>query len=361
MLHKHGKGIMNKLLLKLYANDPGWLRLKQASKTIIAILTTILVLTPANSVTTLCAGMFTGFAMQSHQGTTRQQQMITVLFAYPALTTTFLLGCLAKPYPPLSATLLVALGFIAFAVQRFGQRFMVFPIFCWALCFVGTVFPKQPYLQIAYDLSGILIAWFVTFIIYFYLWPKRPAKIFFENLRQYYSSYRKTLIWLARFYKKKDSAENFLQELPEKMQILRKTLLMNEAIYTSISSTVIEVNNTINQQHLEQYAKSKALGMLIESTQQIAIMHIEFAEPIRKVILNLIKEYAKIFQSIKIDSNAFTISWPEDLTGLTTFLSQFRFMISQEEAHPTDDIVYLLNIYFGFRQLSKVLREKNEI
>ncbi len=344
--------------------DPGFLRLKQAIKTLLAILIGLAVLHPwASAYMQLYGALTIGFAMQSHKGKSWRDQMMTACYAYPSFLFFYFLAALCKPYPFLTSALLVFSGFLVFYVQRLGPRFLVFPNFTWALCFLGSIFPNQSLINIAYNLMAMLIGCFITFMVYFFIWPNKPEKMFFKNVEIYFKNSKKLLCWLARYYYGKKSTRELLLEKSIQMKRIRDTIVLNQTIYTNYSDSDQE-GAILQKIYLDQYTHSKALGIIVHSTSELALAHIHLPEAVQKVILALLTYHLSVLRKAKVygfqKNGQRPILYHSDPKKLLELLNEFKELICAISFDPPETMVQLLNIRLGLRQLSKDVSNEYE-
>ncbi len=348
---------LDNLWVELFFSDPGYLCLKQALKTVTALLLSVafchfflenLIAPPFLII----------FLMQAHQGKTKKQKMFTQALAFIVFTMCFFIGVYLKAYSLLVFhSGLILLAFLAFYVQRFGERFTRFPLFAWVMYFFALILPPQNSTQLWYNFIGVLMDFPITFILYFYVFPDSNKKIFFDNFRLYYTKCRQMLLVLQSFFQKKISAADFTANMQQKLDGIRDLVLMNQSVFETVETSHADHQLALDEYYFEEYERTRGLAMAFEATKHLCAQGIGVPESLSPPILKIMDYYLVIFQSMRIDDKTYSIDCSFNAASLETALDAYKNAVLRLDL-PENQLTIFWNLYLGFIQMSKVMRDK---
>ncbi len=246
--------------------DPGLLHTRHASRTVLSVIITALLLQHA-SFTALFLACFASASVQQGLVGYRRDEIITsmLISSFAMLAYVCLILIVITP-PWLSNLSIVAAAFLAFYVRRFGQRYNLFPIFVWLLGFVTTIFVKSFTWSLFIPMMiAISIGLIVAMIIRFWIIPDIRAQQFASTLHSFFMETRRTLVKINQQLKNIDRNYDLDSYLADLKIHLRQLFLQNETILTLSYGR----NNICEQQLFfyinHQYNAGKALIMTVQS------------------------------------------------------------------------------------------------
>jgi len=347
---------------KSILEDPDSVRFRQAFKTILAILFCLLIFHACSIQTKVVMSLSVGFFMLSHQSSTRKMQMqIALRWIIPAYVLMYVLGALIKPSLVLSDLVVIVLAFFAFYVQRFGIGFTLFPVFAWALAFLPLILPPQTRADIFITAGVVFAADIIAFLIYFYLFPHDTFRLFRVNSSNYFSALSHLMVVLKKCYQEEFPAKMLQEELPRQMTRLRHLLSLNQAIYEIFLDSSADQKKAVANQYFDEYARTKAAGILVENTLAIVDEKQKVSQKMLKCITDLLNWYEAAFRESSIDEKTATAVFSCDVNQLTGMILAFREAIATEMLVSSKDKIFFMNLHLAFRQMSRMLRENYDI
>ena len=169
----------------LQKNDPGLLRLKKATRVVLAACISLACLAPLqrllgqpfNPATLSMVGMITMLLILLNNGPNRKIEQITLALTGLCVWSEILLLHVISQNAFLHSAALCTMAFVAFYLRRFGMQYVgagLTVLFCFVL--LNTMLP--PGFSLATPLVGIGLAVPVAFIINFYVLPNRPSEAY---------------------------------------------------------------------------------------------------------------------------------------------------------------------------------------
>ncbi|MCD6047946.1 MAG: hypothetical protein K0S08_1593 [Gammaproteobacteria bacterium] len=352
--------------MKLYQNlkeeiiftDSGRLRLKQAIKTVFAIILSALICHWLLSVALIVPPFMAFFLMQIHQGDSRKDSMKTAAIAYPVFIILYVIGAILRHFPVIYQDIgLVFLAFFAFYVQGFGSRYSLFPIFAWVMYFFSMILPPAAPVLIMQNVTGMLITCVLVFFIYFYFFPSSNDKTFFAHLKFYFKSCRGAVNLVLKFYQHKVSCEEFVPLAPRYMHDMRELLVKNYSLYETIRQNCPEKTAFVSESFFDECERARGMSMIIEASKKIALNKIELPLALQQDIISILQFYANSFPTVRIDLHQAKIFSNADVNLLKELLGKYKANLLAADL-PVDIITYLWNLYLGLAQLSRMLRKE---
>ena len=170
-------GWPRRLRITLEASDPGWLRLTQSLKTVLAVLLTMGILYAIPPADLFLARLGAGFLMQCGEGINRRRQRITFLICGLAAIGLASLGALASSSRELRELLVIVVAFLTFYLRRFIPHRPGFTAYGFVLCLLATVFPGGSERAVSHA-EVMAIAFLVAFAVFFRVRPPNPFDAF---------------------------------------------------------------------------------------------------------------------------------------------------------------------------------------
>jgi hypothetical protein len=352
--------------MKLYQNlkeeisfvDSGRLRLKQATKTAIAIILSAVICYWLLSALLVVPPFMAFLLMQIHQGNSRKDSMKTAAIAYPVFMIVYVVGAVLRHSPVIYQDIgLVALAFLAFYVQGFGPRYSLFPIFAWIMYFFSMILPPATPLLIVQNVVGMLIGCIIVFFIYFYVFPSSNDKTFFAHLKFYFKSCRIAVNLALKLYQHKVSPEAFVPLAPRCMHAMRELLIKNYPFYEAVQQNCPERAAFISESFFDECERARGMSMVFEASKKIALSKIKIPLVLQKDIISILKFYSNSFPTVRVDIQQAKICSSANANQLKELLETYKANLLNTDL-PVEDITYLWNLYLGLVQLSRMLRKE---
>lgn len=341
------RAFYNKLLL----SDHGFLRLKQALKTLLVLCLSIAALYQQPLMVKVSACMVTGFGMQCIVGTEQRSQLLSSILAFISLTLCYALGMLSKHIDWMPVIILTIGAFFSFYIQRIGNGYLFTGLFSWSMIFVGTIFPTNSFLAIGQNILGCIISSGIALIINFLIWPRDPKKIFLNNLENYLLISQECIQRLEKSFSRITLQDNakFLQEEGYR---LRQSILLNQTIIEQIDQYQKDhINHPLRQVFAQQFSLGKAISMLLESSDQLQVYKREIPPAIKKTIAQLLRYFLVQIQNRQLLENQQIIVFPHlDSKIAEEHLNELKTLICHKNIKH-DYFIYLVNLHLGFRYL----------
>lgn|GEM_PF-1221252 len=348
---------MNKrLALRIYEYDPGLLRLKQAFKTILAVIITSAILIQANVIIVVCGGLASGFSMQGIYGMTRMEQTKSALINAIIYLIAYNIGAFTHPYPYYATGFLAILGFLTFYSRKFGPRFTVMPMMVWVLSFLGTILPvPADFTGILHSSLAFLLGFIVSLLVYILIFPVRKERSFFNNLENNIDDIHTILIWLKRSFQQSFDSNQFNVTRETKLSSIRKLLLLNESTMEYFTSAHNKFSEEARRLYLIEYTLGKAIGMLMESSAQVLEDQTGLEDKTRKMITSTFNYFIHLTNNIQVDVSSFSIKSNIEKEETKEVLYHFKDMLIENHSIMNHSMIYIINMGLGFRQLWKNL------
>ncbi|CAN5390682.1 hypothetical protein BH10PLA2_BH10PLA2_11630 [soil metagenome] len=180
-------GRLERLRLILEASDPGWLRLTQSVKTVVAVLLTMGIIYSLAPGDLFIGSVGAGFLMQCGEGVSRRRQQITLVTCGLAFIALAALGAAAGSHRELKEILVIVVAFFTFYLRRFIPRRPGFTAYGFVLFLLSTVFPGGRDQALSH-VEVLAIAFIVTYTVFFFVRPPEPLRAFAIGTRLFCSS-----------------------------------------------------------------------------------------------------------------------------------------------------------------------------
>ena len=335
-------------LQKLWMIDPGYFRLKHAAKTVLAILITLWLLRGEEQAFKLMAGIVSGFSMQgvvAKSFSSRVKQVIMLNIAY---LLAFILGLVVRDSVNLSALMLVAVGFVANYLRRFGLQNSVAPMMGWTLCFFATMLPFSSTSEVWSNIHWLFIALLVSALVNSLVFSENYPRLFVSNSNRLFKGLAEGMRAIRRHVLIANETHRFEPELFTKItDTLNRLLDSNQAIDESdvffVSSSDDE--NQISRILLQEYALVHAYMIMIDAYNTLARHQHQISRPARRGLSLIYKQFETLFNSMAMRPD-FTV---EVKHSLVSFAKKLTYTEPSEPAI----IIVLLNLKLSFNLLNR--------
>lgn len=354
------KMLINYLRHKLLIYDPGFIYLKHAFKTLLAVILSVAIFFDYDSTVQTYAGMAAAYSMQGIIGETLKQQIKSILIAGGVYLATFFLGDLVHPYPLLAGFMMMVFAFVAMYVRRFGQRYMLMPIFAWTFLYFATVFANGDVADMNTSALGMVVGLLISAAIYLWLWPDNKTQRFAENFTGFTENYYLVLRWLLRLMQGKVDSEEFLDQIDEQRWSVEYLLEMNQNIIESSPYLSTKDQNKLLKLYLFEFDLAKALSVIFEALAKIYGEDMILDVQTRKKVKNVLLHLCYILKNIKLSPELQSVSFNKRLIEDEKHLLDFRDHLCQIARYVSDYSIALFNINIGFRMLWQILYEYGE-
>lgn len=339
---------------KLWDKDPGYFRIKQGLKTILAILIVMIITFTAPFSVKLVAGITAGFAMQAITGQNQKEQFQFILIAFPIYFLCYLIGYITRNFGMLSDIVLAILGFLAMYVRKFGSKFTFAPILAWTFCFFGVIFsiPLQEYFLVVY---GLLLGLCISGLVFLLIFPEKKQNLYFNNLKLFFNCYSNALQWLAYILMNGTNLKTYNDK-----KIALRDRIFHLCLYNGdIAQKYIDSNgySRLNKLYTKQYALAKNLSMILEGFEHLIITNKILSDIVRSHLFTIIAIYATAISNLHIsDTKSNYVKVSSTLKIIETNLVEFQNLILKSFANNSEFIVPLVNINLALQLIQKNIK-----
>lgn len=352
---------LQNILNKLWEEDPGYFRLKQSCKTLLAVFLIGAITVSAPAYVKLFAAMSAGFSMQTVVGNTRKQQIRFILVAFPVYFLCFTLGFFSKHYPLISNSLLVVLGFFALYVKKYGPEFNSGPIIAWIFAFFGIILPTTA-LNPFVVLSSVLLGMLVSATVYLFLFPELKSKLFYTNINKFFKQYAIALQWLAHQLVHRSELEQFRLEREEYKNYLFRLTVVNGDIVQAAPGKENSYTIRMHQIYVKQYALAKVSSMIMEAFDTLIEQEITFSDTVRSHLFTVFAIYAAAISNLDVKYSH--SNYQEILNTLSIMqknLSDFQTLIFSCIVSRNQPVIPLINLNLGLRLIFYNIRSMEQV
>ncbi|HAT8180320.1 TPA: hypothetical protein JA361_12880 [Legionella pneumophila] len=303
---------MLKMKHYLIQHSPGIVQLEQASKTILAILTTLFLLKNETLGLKLLAAICCGISIQTVSASNLLSRLYQILIFDTLFTLVFYLGFLVKNSEILMIFFLTGLGFIVNYCRTFGLEKSPAPFMIWLLGFIATLLPSQDFSSYATPLWAFLYGFSVSVPFVLFVFPST------DSIRLYQKNNRKLIQLLARGMKqfiKQNSYKSWLK-IDDRLSYQRAEKQMY--LLLSLNQQIISLNHfdvhkkQKTQTQIHYYALVSAYTMFIHSFNSISINTFKLPNEIYEAIKA---------NSLEIEMVLLSLSAAQDLSTKKSFTS----------------------------------------
>lgn len=282
--------------------DPGYFNLKQAFKTVLAIIVSVGLLSGDTILTQLMAGIASGFAMQGVVAQTAKARVIHVVVFDLAYFLAFALGLSVRGYPNLTALALVLMAFGVNYIRRFGFENSNAPMSAWILCFLATILPFADSAQAWAHIHGLLIGFAVSAFIILFVFPDHYSRLFITNSNRFFHTLAQGLRDI-RNHLLIPNLEHDLKQLG--FWTIRSTLIkLVDSNQTLVQSSVfVGKEKEVNSILIHQYGLLNAYLLMLDAYQALWVNKHPLNRTARLALSQMSKQLSQSLSAITMQDN----------------------------------------------------------
>ena len=320
--------------------DPGRFQLKQAAKTVLAILISLWLVRNDPIACQLMAGVASGFSMQGLVAKTLKSRLIHIIFFLFFYTAVFALGLLVRDTPIHTAITLVILGFVVNYIRRFGLERSLSPFMAWLLCFLATVLPftktADAWVHFYALIVGLVVAGLVTLCVF----PENYPRLFIKNSKHFFNTLSLGMRESRRFLLQEMEGVKF-ESLPFTTikDVLRKLIDTNQVMQHSAVFKGYE--NRINHILIHQYAFFNAYSMMLDAYACLCRRQFTLSLKNRLALARFTKDLADFFAVVTVGKDYIVLK-------AKCKVPKFTFKLDISEAENSAQTLLILNLKLSF-------------
>ncbi len=254
---------VNQLRTYFWQIDPGYFNLKQATKTILAVLLTLWWMRDEELLTQVIAGIASGTSLQGVVAKSLAMRLAHIVIFDAIYFTALALGFAARDFPHWTAILLIVWGFLANYIRRFGLENSKAPMMAWVLCFLATVVPYTGSAEVHELIYGVVVGFLVSALVIICIFPENYPRLFINNSNRFFKNLAQGLEEMRR-HVITPKAGTVFASLPfvARKATLEKLLSSNQAIQQS--SVFANQQKRVGHILIQQYALLNAYALMVE-------------------------------------------------------------------------------------------------
>ncbi|KTC85230.1 hypothetical protein [Legionella brunensis] len=338
----------------LWDIDPGYFSLKQAAKTILAILVVLWFVRNEPILVRAMAGVSCAMSMQGSFAKTFSWRVGQIILFDLFYFASFCLGLSIRDSANLKAIILALLGFTVNYCRRFGLQTHVAPLMIWMLCFIATILPFDSSAQAWKHIHGLIAGLAVSAFVMLVVFPENYRRLYIHNSNRFFKYLAQGLKEMRRYLLLPNLSLDF-----EHQTFLRIKDSMNRLLASNRS---IDQSDIFDEQHerligevmICKYALAQAYTMMIEAYRSLRIYQ-HFWSPEIRLSLSLInKQLSQLFASAKMDESYIVRAKVFEIS-----FANFIQKVNQEKITEPRLIMAILNLNLSLRfmiqQFNKLL------
>jgi uncharacterized protein YhhL (DUF1145 family) len=340
--------LKQRITQSLWEADPGYLHLRQGTRTLLAAIITLLMCYWPGLYTRVLACFAAGLVCQGISGVSINSQKITFAIATVALLFYFSLVSFMSPYPLAIAIVIICASFSVFALRALGPRYALFPLFTWTMGFITTLLPSVSGFAFIMRLGCIALGCVISFLIYFYVLPPRPLSYFFENMRYFIILVHTRSLALEQQLHQTDAFRGKEKHSLKLRRSLRKYYLHNQNILGSFEAAGSARKDHLLSLLITHYLAGKALLMLQDNLIALARSTLIKEVEIKTALCQSLKDLSAFTRNISVNTDVGKIilidkstPYPESFATLKELLAQSPLNV--EELVPLYQFINSLN------------------
>lgn len=296
------KAYYTELRNQIWHLDPGYLRLKHAAKTIVAILFVLWLVKEEPLFTKTMAGLACGFSMQGIDAKSFSSRLTQVLIFNLIYFLVFALGLLIRDSSDLTTIVLIVLGFSVNYMRRFQLENSIAPMMAWLLCFCATILPYGSTLQAWQHIHGLVAGLVVSAIAVGFIFPENYPQLFVKNSNQLFYLLAKGMNNMRGYLVTRKATLNF--EKQDFVQIKRNLHNLLDSNQTIEESNVFNSHQAmISSVMMHQYALVSTYSMMIDAYRVLKIHHFQLSRPLCLMLAKLNRQYSVLFYTLRMNKN----------------------------------------------------------
>ncbi|MDI9819876.1 MULTISPECIES: hypothetical protein [unclassified Legionella] len=338
----------------LWEIDPGYFRLKQAVKTIIAIVVALWLVGDEPLSTKAIAGVSCGISMQGSFAKAYYWRIVQVISFDLIYFSSFILGLGVRETSGLKAVVFIVLGFVVNYCRRFGLQTNVAPLMVWILCFLATILPLGSAANTWSHIEGLIIGLVVSAVAVLVVFPENYCRLFINNSNRLFQILAGGLKEMRRHLLIPPFAIDF-----ESLPFVRSKASLNRLLESNLSLDQSELFSSqekrIGEIIIHQYALVHAYTMMLEAYRNLMKHGYQLPRPIRRYLSQLTRQLVILFGSVRMD-NAYKIR----SEAINISLTQLGRQLNQERLTDPELIMIILNLKLSFNLLRQQIDQLQE-
>lgn len=338
------------LRIFLWRIDPGNFRLKQAAKTILAILITLGLLSNEQLTTKLIACLACGFSMQGIVAKSYSFRVFQVILFDLIYCAVFLLGLVLRDSPHLTSATLIVLGFTVNYCRRFGLQTSMAPLMAWTLCFLATILPLDSTNEVQMSTHALITGLMVSAFIVLLVFPENYPQLFVNNSNRLFKLLARGMRDIRRYLVRRSALQAFDREVFVRFKHdLDHLLESNQAMEQS--QVFIKRKNKISEKLIHQYALVHAYSLMIDAYRILKIHDYQLSSSVRLSLSTINREFEVLLDSLimKMDYSIYAGKIVVSLNHLTHLTKK----LSHELVMEPSVVMAILNIKLSFNLLNQ--------
>ncbi len=335
---------------KIWALDPGYFRLKNASKTTIGLIIAVfLAYNFLGKMPALLAGFAAIFSTQGVLDDPWKKRLLAIFITGICSLMAYLAGALLKPHVVRLELLLVVLAFFALYVRRFGPRFMLPPINVWLTCLMGGILPHEPPILIFQNGSAYVLGLLVASIVHFTVFSLDKRRLFYANINQLKDVFVESILWLEQYFINGVPRESFISKNKELSDEIVKLVTINETILEAMSNANPSATNKFAKNQMICYALQKDFSILFEGFSGLLESKMVVAKELKQLLLTTFLHLGFLIQQIQIEKKDERIVIDKGLVPFEEYLEKIQDYLNTFRIDQKEEFIPILNICLGLR------------
>ncbi|QRN02894.1 hypothetical protein GH742_02855 [Legionella sp. MW5194] len=330
----------------LWSIDPGYFQLKQAVKTLVAILIALWFMRHETRLTQVMAAFAAGMSMQGIVATTWLSRLYQVLLFNSLYFALFIVGLLIRDSQELTAVVLVILGFAVNYARRFGLQTSMAPMIAWMLCFVATILPFQSTTQALLHIYGLLAGLLIAAAVMMLLFPQNYRYLFINNSNQLFKTLGQGMLDVRRYLLLGMKATDF--------ETLPFAKIKTSLHHLLDSNQTIEENCDLDDQKrvddilIHLYVLVNAYLMMLEAYRALHAKAYPLSRAGRCCLSRISKQFAHLFFRMRMRGN-FLVAGSTIKVDINTLAEKFN----ERSLRDPTLVIALLHLKLSFTLINR--------
>lgn len=289
---------VNQLRTYFWQIDPGYFNLKQAVKTILAILLALWWVRDEGMLTQFIAGIASGTSVQGVVAKSLPMRIVHIVIFDIIYFTSLALGFLVRDFPHCTAVLLVVWGFVVNYIRRFGLENSKAPMMAWVLCFFATILPLTETTKVWELMYGVMAGFTVSALVIICVFPENYPRLFINNSNRFFQNLAQGLEEMGR-HVVASKEEIFFTSLSfvSRKATLEKLLSSNQAIQQSAS---FANEPKISHILVHQYALLSTYSLMVEIYYSLWKHKRQLPHEALLALDYMSEEFTRLFSTMKV-------------------------------------------------------------
>jgi hypothetical protein len=293
---------VNQLRTYFWYIDPGYFNLKQAIKTVLAILVALWWVWDQGALVQVVAGIVSGTSVQGVVAKSLYARLAHIVVFDAIYFSALALGFSLRGYPHWIAILLVVWGFAVNYIRRFGLDNSKAPIMAWILCLIATIIPIADTIEVWLLIRGVVTGLIISAIIILCVFPENYPRLFINNSNRFFQNLAQGLEEMHRYLFMPKQITDFANiSFVSRKVTLEKLLSSNQLIQQSSVFASVEKPTGYILRH--QYGLLNAYSLMIETYYALWRSKHQLSHEGMLALDYLNKEFERLFFSMKVESN----------------------------------------------------------